>query len=129
MSILDVDELVASDDIFIKKWIERNCRIHGSYEIINNEVTVYGNVNISWIGVKYIPIQFHEVTGSFYCDGVLLKSLKGCPRIVGKVFSCDSCVNLTSLSYAPFVVGQALYCRWCPKLNPYTVQRSYQIFC
>ena len=55
-------------------------------------------------------IFFGDVTGSFWCDGTNITSLKGAPREVGKDFSCAE-TNITSLEGAPEVVGGYFSCR------------------
>lgn len=54
-------------------------------------------------------INFGEVTGSFGCYELGLKSLKGAPKAVGGYFNCTK-NRLTSLEGAPESVGNGFYC-------------------
>jgi hypothetical protein len=72
-------------------------------------VDVAGNVDISRKGLKEIPVQFGEVTGTFDCTENKLSTLEGAPIKVGGSFDCHD-NKLTSLEYAPKEVGAAFAC-------------------
>lgn len=54
-------------------------------------------------------LKFGKVTGSFYCNGNNLESLKGAPEEVGENFWCSD-NRLKSLKGAPRKVGKDFYC-------------------
>ncbi|MBR5296455.1 MAG: hypothetical protein IKU29_01135, partial [Parabacteroides sp.] len=117
MSILDVDTLVQNDKFFAEKWIEKNCRIDGTYTIKNNVVNVKGSVFINQ-DVAIIDVQFGEVKGHFSCYNCQsLTSLQGAPKKVGNWFSCSGCNSLTSLQGAPEEVGNWFSCSGCNSLT------------
>ena len=72
-------------------------------------VDVNGDVNISNKSLKQIPVQFGNVTGSFWCERNNLTSLKGAPQSVGGDFACDN-NSLKSLEGAPQSVGGNFGC-------------------
>jgi hypothetical protein len=50
-------------------------------------------------------IQFGEIIGgSFICSHSKFASMKGFPKIVGKIFDCSFCANLKSLDNSPCIV-------------------------
>ena len=57
---------------------------------INDDLTIDGDgdVIISDIGLKKIPVKFKSVGGDFNCGSNQLTSLKGSPDSVGKGFYC-----------------------------------------
>lgn len=90
------------------------CKKYGieNYTINSDgSVDVDGEVNLSEMGLKKLPIKFGKVTGNFYCDYNKLTSLDGAPKEVGENFNCD--VNqLTSLRGAPKEIGASFYCNY-----------------
>lgn len=58
-------------------------------------------------------IEFGVVTGSFIISDNNLESLKGCPDVVGKNFSCSRNKKLRSLEFGPKNVGGDYYCMGC----------------
>ena len=57
-------------------------------EYIGKTIKVAGNVYLSNLGLRKIPINFTTVGGNFYCQNNKLTSLKGAPEKVGKNFVC-----------------------------------------
>ena len=51
-----------------------------------------------------LPVQFSNVTGSFYCIGAGLSTLLGTPRQVGRRFDCRA-NPLQSVRHAPLTIG------------------------
>lgn len=79
--------------------------------VINENLTVdvNGDVDLRGIGCKKLPIQFGKINGSFYCIGLGLITLKGCPEKVTGNFECHA-NNLKSLKYSPIEVGNSYSC-------------------
>lgn len=75
-------------------------------------VDVDGEVDISRERLKFFPVRFGYVDGSFMCGVNELTSLKGSPREVNGQFWCG--MNpLTSLVGAPREVGESFDCSSC----------------
>jgi len=70
----------------------------------DGSIDVDGNVELSYSGLVKIPLNFNKVSGLFRCDSNDLKSLEGCPKIVGGDFDCEGNF-LTSLEGCPNSVG------------------------
>lgn len=70
-----------------------------------------GNVTITQEDLinQELPCEFGEVSGSFGIWNCDIKTLKGCPRIVGEDFNISKCINLKSLEYSPEKVGVNIY--------------------
>ncbi|MHA1883076.1 MAG: hypothetical protein ACTSUO_08530 [Candidatus Thorarchaeota archaeon] len=68
-----------------------------------------GNVDLSDLGLKKLPVKFKRVDGNFYCDHNQLTSLDGAPEYVGGNFFCSH-NRLTTLKGAPEYVGRCFYC-------------------
>jgi hypothetical protein len=93
--------------------IERLCKEYGIENwTINSEglVDVDGDVDLSYMGLTKIPINFGRVGGYFYCYNSELTTLAGAPREVGGNFYCYN-NKLTTLEGAPSKVGGNFYCR------------------
>lgn len=73
-------------------------------------------------------INFGEITGSFDCSDLGLKSLKGAPQEVGGNFDC-SWNNLTSLEGSPQIVKKGFYCSnnhlTSLERSPYTLEKNF----
>ena len=129
-SILDVDDLVADDNLFIEKWLKENCEIKGTYTIKDGVVNVKGSVKIN-SDVETIGVQFGEVTVDFFCYCCPnLTSLKGTPKEVGRDFNCSRCNSLTTLQGAPERVDGSFDCNRCINLKslkgaPKEVRKSF----
>ena len=83
----------------IKKWLDDMGIVN--YVILENgHVDVNGFVDLKNKNLSFIPVQFNHVSGSFYCSGNRLTSLKGCPVIVDKAFSCSR-NKLDDLEFSP----------------------------
>ena len=95
----------------MKKEIDDICR---EYRIKNytinsdGSIDVKGNVNLGRWNMNEFPLKFNKVTGSFYCDNIGLKTLKGAPKWVGGMFGC-SANQLTSLVGSPEYVGKGFF--------------------
>lgn len=72
-------------------------------------VDVNDSVDLRRFNLEAIDVQFGRIEGDFDIMGNRLKSLKGCPKIVGGGFYCDS-NNLTSLMGGPEVLSGAYSC-------------------
>ena len=117
-SILDVDDLVADDELMIENWLKDNCKITGSYTIKNGVVDVKGGVGITNKKIKSIDVQFGVVTKYFNCESCeSLTSLQGAPKKVKWHFNCSCCNSLTSLQGAPKEVGWNFFCTSCKSLT------------
>ena len=77
----------------------------------DSTIDVDGDVNISKLNLKIIPIGFRKVTGTFRCDDNLLESLCGCPIEVGHDFSCIN-NNLITLIGCPTKIGNNFFCHY-----------------
>ena len=90
--------------------------------IINSDmsVDVNGNVDLANDDLTDLPLKFNKVTGSFYCSGNKLTSLKGCPLYTGGDFDCTDNPKLTSLKDLPinFYVGGEFCCHKNSIKNP-----------
>lgn len=119
------------------------------YDITNysinpdGSINVRGNVNLSYMALLKLPLEFNIVHGHFYCDSNKLTSLNKFPKFVGGdcnvsynnltslkgsieyvvgYFDC-SCNKLTSLKGSLMGVGYVFYCSYnqltslegCPK--------------
>lgn len=73
---------------------------------INNDlsVDVSGDVFISELKLKEIPINFNKVSGSFDCSYNFLTTLKGCPESVGGDFNCHR-NDINEIDYYPNTIG------------------------
>jgi hypothetical protein len=79
------------------------------------EVDVHGNVDIIGTRMKYLPVQFNIVYGSFDCCKNKLTTLKGSPKIVNGDFNCYW-NKLTNLDFCPKIINGAFSC----SVNPIT---------
>ena len=79
--------------------------------IINDNlvVDVIASVDIQSDNLKYLPVKFGHVTGSFSCAFSSLISLKGSPDRVDGHFDCSH-NSLNSLKYLPPIIGSYLNC-------------------
>ena len=68
-------------------------------------VSVFGDVNISKMNLKEIPIQFDSVDGDFACFENELTSLTGSPRYVEGTFNCER-NSLKSLIGSPITIKE-----------------------
>jgi hypothetical protein len=83
----------------IKAWLDE---MEITDYTINPDLTVdvNGNVYLWHKNLVYIPIQFGQVSGHFYCNDNQLKSLEGSPTQMTKSFDCSK-NQLQSLAYGP----------------------------
>jgi hypothetical protein len=75
----------------------------------DGSIDVNGDVDLYYMELTELPLNFNRVTGYFHCSRNNLTSLKGCPRWVGGNFIC-SYNNLTSLEFSPDYVGDYFNC-------------------
>ncbi|ACT51329.1 hypothetical protein [Methylovorus glucosotrophus] len=96
----------------IDGWVYSNYSHNPKYTI-NDDLTVdwVGNLDISNLELKQIPIQFNKVSGDFRCSDNQLTSLKGCPLELGGNFDC-SYNQLNSLEYAPIRIDGEFDCSY-----------------
>jgi len=78
-------------------------------ELINVDGTVGRDDLINFVKNGKLIIQFSTVTGHFFCCGLGLTTLEGCPKIVDKSFYCND-NKLTSLEGGPREVGGDFCC-------------------
>jgi len=86
-----------------EKEIKDLCSKYGitDYQIRDDgSIDVEGNVHLSWIELKQLPLTFNEVKGIFSCRVNNLTTLEGCPKKVHSSFNCSD-NNLTSLEHSP----------------------------
>lgn len=109
---------------FIEKHLEQYFDLYGDYKI-NNDMTVSidGTCNTNNMFdhtcTKFF-VTFKEVTSTFNCGGATkLKSLTGCPKIVGNYFSC-SYTSILSLRNGPDVVLGDYVFRGCDSLRSFS---------
>jgi hypothetical protein len=93
-------------DIICKKYDIENYTINP-----DGTVDVDGDVNLSRMNLKFIPLKFGRVSGNFWCVRNELTTLDGAPKEVGGDFSCSS-NKLTTLDGAPKVVGVSFACSY-----------------
>ena len=91
--------------VIVVEYIDQN----NYKKYIGKTVKVTGNVDLNYLGLRKIPINFTEVGGGFYCPNNKLTTLEGAPKKVGGNFSCYN-NKLTSLVGAPEKVGGNFYC-------------------
>jgi hypothetical protein len=77
----------------------------------DKSVDVFGDVNISSLKLKRIPIKFGVVFGNFYCKDNELINLNNSPKQVMGNFNCSN-NQLTSLKGAPELVNGGFYCQY-----------------
>ena len=75
----------------------------------DGSLDVEGNVGLTGLGLKEIPIKFNKINGDFYCSFNELVTLKNCPIEVNGTFSC-SWNQLTSLEGCPKIVDRDFHC-------------------
>jgi len=92
-----------SEEEYVKHLI-RNCTRNsdGTY-------SCKGNVNLTGLGLKKIPVKFKRVEESFYCMENELEDLEGAPEYVGKDFFC-AFNKLKTLEGGPKYVGGHYFC-------------------
>jgi len=71
--------------------------IKGTYTLNEDgSIDVKGDVDLIRQNLNKIPFKFNKVNGNFWCSLNYLKSLKGSPKKVGKIFNCwDNKVQFT----------------------------------
>ncbi len=75
----------------------------------DGSIDVDGNVDLSYMELTEIPLKFNRVSGNFWINDNNMTSLEGCPKEVGKWFSCSN-NNLTSLERSPIELGGSFWC-------------------
>ena len=75
----------------------------------DGSIDVDGNVNLSGLRLRKLPLKFNKVNGNFNCSYNKLTSLEGSPKEVGRGFDC-SYNKLVSLKWAPKKAGEYFYC-------------------
>ena len=101
---------------------------------INDDLTVdvNGAVDISFIGLKHIPVQFGVIKGDFYIQRNELTSCKGFPKFVdGSLFCYHN--NITSLKHCTETINGDFNCsqnklsslEYCPKFIKNDFNCSY----
>lgn len=98
------------------KFLDLHCRQKGSWTY--NDVTGKVDINGVFDARDYSlydleDIEFGVVTGSFLISSNNLKTLKGCPEVVGGDFSCARNKRLESLEFGPKEVGGDYHCNSC----------------
>jgi hypothetical protein len=111
----------------VEEHLKNNYILDGSY-IINDDGSVSVNGNCQLRKNRSIQIIFKEVTGYFDAEDRNLISLDGCPRTVGRNFSCNE-NKLTTLVGGPTTVYGDYYCNWNHLTDligaPATIQHTF----
>ena len=91
-------------------------------------VDVAGDIELSGMKLKKLPIKFGMVTGCFYLSHNYLTTLEDVPYSVGDYFYCDN-NNLTTLEGSPQSVGGTFCCSFNKlttlKGAPYSVYSNF----
>ena len=102
----------------------------------DESIDVDGDVDLSHRKLSKIPLNFNKVSGNFWIhNNNNLTSLEGCPKEVGKWFSCSD-NNLTSLEGCPKFVDGRFSCsnnkltslEGCPNIIYSDFECAYNIF-
>ena len=107
MKHLKLFESFKEEDIaaICKKYNIRNYTINE-----DGSIDVDGNAHLSFKkDLTKLPLKFRNVTGDFYCGHMGLETLEGCPKLVGRGFSCYN-NELTSLEGGPESIGGDFDC-------------------
>ena len=92
-----LNEVRRNDDEFITvDYIDKS----NYKKYVGRKVNVTGDVYLTNLNLREIPITFGKVDGNFYCYHNRLTSLSGCPSEVGGDFYCFS-NKLKSLEGSP----------------------------
>ncbi len=97
----------------IKQWLDQH-KIHNY--TINEDASVSVAGDVTFVGVLpelQFQVQFRTVTGNFYVEGKSLKTLLGCPQIVGGNFDCAYC-DLVDLTHISTKIGGTIFCNGNP---------------
>jgi len=102
---------------YIKKYNESSnihdiCKEYGIKNYIinpDNSIDVDGSVDLYYMNIGKIPLNFNKVKGNFSCSTNELTSLEGAPKYVGGIFYCNN-NDLISLKHGPKYVGQHFHC-------------------
>ena len=78
-------KIIAGDDYITVEHIDKD----NYKKYIGKKVNVNGDVDLSFLRLKKIPIIFGIVKGNFDCSHNKLITLDGCPSMVGKYFECS----------------------------------------
>jgi len=112
---LVVDEKTSFEDIFqpydMEEFIQAKLKDSKCTKNEDNSYDCEGDMDLSGLGLKEIPVRFREVKGDFHCARNELTSLEGAPEIVEGVFNCMHNV-LTTLKGCPKYVGRGFYCSY-----------------
>lgn len=73
--------------------------------VINKDYTVdiFDRLDLSYMELTSIPIEFNFIEGYFDCSENNLTSLKGCPKVIKGDFFCYN-NQLSNLQFAPEIV-------------------------
>lgn len=95
-----------------KEEVKKMCKNFGIEEYLINDdlsIDVYNHFRFPIGGQAYIPLNFNEITGNFTFRHSSLKSLKGCPKIIGGSLDV-SWNNLRSFEDGPNEIKRNLIC-------------------
>ena len=82
-----LNEVRRNDDEFITvDYIDKS----NYKKYVGRKVNVTGDVYLTNLNLREIPITFGKVDGNFYCYHNRLTSLSGCPSEVGGNFDCSN---------------------------------------
>jgi hypothetical protein len=98
-----------SDGEYNEEFIKLFTDTYNIYEYTINDdlsIDVDGDVLLSEVPFKKIPIKFNRVSGSFILSAGNINTLENCPKYVGKSFNCSNNRNLKRLQYSPEYVGK-----------------------
>jgi len=98
------------------KFLDLHCRQGSSwkYNRETGKVDIEGTFDATDYSLYDLEgIEFGVVSGSFMIAENNLTTLKGCPEVVGKKFTCRGNNKLESLEFGPKKVGGDYYCSYC----------------
>ena len=98
------------------KFLDLHCRQGSSwkYNKETGKVDIEGTFDATDYSLYDLEgIEFGVVSGSFMIAENNLTTLKGCPEVVGKKFTCRENKKLESLEFGPKKVGVDYYCSGC----------------
>lgn len=93
----------------IQQWLKK---VKIKNYTINEDLTVdvHEDVDLRFLEIDELPVQFNIVEGDFDCSGSRWKTLKGCPSKIKDSFYCNN-NGLKSLEYGPKEVGMNYSCQ------------------
>ena len=68
----------------IKTWLDNNHVLNYDIVNFNNDlfVNIFGNLNLPYLDLEYLPFKFNVIKGDFFCNHNKLKSFNNFPEII-----------------------------------------------